>query len=800
MKEDDIVTKKQSWIFLSAIFLTSFSLIAFEITLSRFLSVLLSYHYVFVVLSLALLGLGVGGMFVHFFRPKIPIAEDRFAVLTFLTSLFSLAIPFSIIIILQVSCIDNIQMNILLYGFLLLIPFFLAGVLFAEVYRIFPTISAKIYGVDLIGAAAGSFGVILLLNILGGIRTNFILGVIVSLAAMLFAMGGLRKNTKGLIISVVSFLILSILLGINLIGGYLLDIPIGANPTKEIHDALSSFRGKIVETRWSAFGRTDLVEFNNYPDHMDIYIDGTAGSPMYRFNGNVNDPGSTIISLKATFPGYFPFLYLHEEERNNALLIGPGGGRDILLALMGGVREIIAVEINKDLVDLVRRYSWFNGKIYTGLKNVSIIVDEGRNFLKRKEEKYDIIMLSLPVTNTSRSLEGYALTENFLFTTDSIRDYLDHLTDEGRLVVVGHNDAEILRVFSLSLAALNKRGVNITTAMSQIYIVGSDEYLVFVLKKTPFKQTIVLPMYQAMHQFELEPILSYFPYIKQVRAVNPVLMALGNGKIVFKDLEKMVRERGYDISPVTDNSPFFYKFEVGMPKPISLVFWSSVILFGLIILIPPLYWKKGVIQGRPFLKKKRYFDEGILRSAVLFSMLGMGFMLVEISFIQRFVLFLGQPVLSLAILLFSLLGGAGMGSIWSGRFPPNKINKGIAVTSLFIVGMVLGYTFLLPIIFNQLLGLDLTTRLLATIFILIPLGFLMGIPFPLGIRWLKERSLENHIPWMWGINGVSSVLGSVMTIVVAISFGFTEALLVSAGCYLIIFLMFIKPASHLNCG
>ena len=172
MKEDDPVNRKQLWILLSAIFLTPFSLIAFEITLSRLLSVLLSYHYVFLVLSLALLGLGVGGMFVHFFRPQIPIAEDRFAVLAFFTSLFSLAIPFSIIIILQVSYIDNIQMNILLYGFLFLIPFFWAGVLLAEIYRIFPTMSAKIYGADLIGAAAGSFAIILFLNLLGGISSK----------------------------------------------------------------------------------------------------------------------------------------------------------------------------------------------------------------------------------------------------------------------------------------------------------------------------------------------------------------------------------------------------------------------------------------------------------------------------------------------------------------------------------------------------------------------------------------------------------------------------------------------------
>ena len=560
MKEDDPINRIQLRFLLIAIFLTSFSLISFEITLSRFLSVLLSYHYVFVVLSLALLGLGMGGMFVHFLRPQIPMDENRFAVLAFFTSLFSLAIPFSIIITIHVRYNDNIQMNILLYGLLLLIPFFLAGVLLAEVYRIFPTISAKVYGADLIGAAAGSFGGILFLNILGGISTHFVLAVMASLAAVFFAMGGLRKNNRALIISTVSFFILSALLGVNLVGGYLLDIPVGANPTKEIHDALSSFRGKIVETRWSAFGRTDLVKFNNYPDHMDIYIDGTAGSPMYRFNGDVNDPGPTISSLKASFPGYFPLLYLQEEERNNALLIGPGGGRDILLALMGGVREIIAVEINKDLVDLVRRYSWFNGGIYSGLKNVNIIVDEGRNFLKRQKEKYDIIMLSLPVTNTSRSLEGYALTENFLFTTDSICDYLDHLTDEGRLVVVGHNDAEILRLLSLSLAALNKRGVNITTAMSRIYIVGSDEYLVFVLKKTPFDATRVFRMYQSMHQFDLESMVSYFPYIRQPGTINPALMALGSGKIAFKDLERMVKERGHDISPVTDNSPFFYKF------------------------------------------------------------------------------------------------------------------------------------------------------------------------------------------------------------------------------------------------
>jgi hypothetical protein len=174
-------------------------------------------------------------------------------------------------------------------------------------------------------------------------------------------------------------------------------------------------------------------------------------------------------------------------------------------------------------------------------------------------------------------------------------------------------------------------------------------------------------------------------------------------------------------------------------------------------------------------------------------MIGMGFMLVEISFIQRFILFLEHPVLSLAFLLFSLLGGAGIGSLWCNRFASGKLNKVIYLTALSIFSMILVYTYLLPILLNQLMGLNFTTRVLTTIIVLIPLGFLMGIPFPLGIRWLKEKNLENHIPWMWGINGVSSVLGSVMTIIVAMSFGFTESLLIGASCYFIVFLTFLRP-------
>jgi hypothetical protein len=205
----------------------------------------------------------------------------------------------------------------------------------------FPAASAKTYGVDLVGAAAGSLAVIPVLDILGGIGANFFLGVLAAMAALLFALGGWSQNKRALIMPLFSFLIGSILFGAIRMGALELDIPIGKNPAKEIHDVLygSSFKGKIIDTKWSAFGRTDLVELRDFPDQMDIYLDGTAGSPMYRFSGDINHPGPAIGKLKETFPGYFPFLSLQEEGKNNALIIGPGGGRDILLALMGGCKK-----------------------------------------------------------------------------------------------------------------------------------------------------------------------------------------------------------------------------------------------------------------------------------------------------------------------------------------------------------------------------------------------------------------------------------------------------------------------------
>lgn len=771
---------------LAGIFLVSFSLIAFEIALSRLLSVLLSYHFVFAVLGIALLGLGGGGILLHLLHGHGSKEKKPAGDFSLWAAVFALTVSFSVILAVRLGASFEALDNIFFYGLLFLFPFLGAGLLLSRVYREFPADSGRIYGFDLIGAACGSFGCLLFLNGLGVVPTIFLLGVLSSLAALLLALmqprGRKRWFAPGL-----TFILLALVFGAER-GGYLrLDIPIGRNPSKEIHDVLygPSIRGEVAETRWSSFGRTDLVRLLDYPDQMDIYLDGTAGSPMYRFNGDAGNPGPVIKGLKTTFPGYFPFLSLDEGQKDDALIIGPGGGRDVLLALMGGVREITVVEVNPDLVDMVRRHSPYNGGIYRDLPNVRVVVEEGRHFLKRDQKNHDFILLSLPVTNTSRSLEGFALTENFLFTTNAIADYWRHLNEEGRLIVVAHDDVEALRLLSLSLAFLETKGMDEKQAMRHIYLTGSEDYTVFVLAKRPLESRETAFLYRAMHSLGYNPATSFFPGLGV--PLNPVLASMERGEKSAAEIREMIGARGYNVNPVSDNSPFFYNFEKGLPKSVSTVLWVSAILLLL------------TAAGGLFTAGRRRASPGanpsvrsghLLRVLSLFSILGVAFMLIEISLMQRFSLFLGRPVLSMAVLLSALLAGAGIGGFWSKRLAPAQMIRGIALASLGVAVIVLAYAAVLPWLLNQLLGLPFAMRIGIAAALLIPLGFCMGIPFPLGIRLLEETRMGSLIPWMWGVNGLGSVTGSTLTVAIAIGFGFTEALVASAALYLILFFVF----------
>lgn len=785
-----VLPKSLPPLLLAGIFLISLSVLTLEITFTRVLSVILSYHYVFVVISMALLGLGGGGIIVYYIgRSKTKLG---FGHLALWAGLFSLSIPISVIGIISIP----FSANLLPYSLLTLVPFFFAGMLLSQVFQDFAFQSGKVYAADLLGAAAGALLAIPLLDRFGGINSALLVGLIAGAACLLFVIKGIKTRIW---LSAVNLILIGTLFLTSLAVPDLLNLPVNKNLEKELANSLQdngSGAGKIIESRWSSFGRTDLVQYPKSPDVMTIFTDATAGSGMYRFSGDVNNPGPVPEAMKGNFPGYFPLQYLATDQKDNALIIGPGGGRDVLLALMAGIGQITAVEVNEDVVSIVKKYSDYNGGIYMKSPNVNTVVAEGRSFLRQQKDRYDIIMLSLAVTKTSRSPEGFALTENFLFTRESMQDYLDHLTDEGRLIVVTHGPAEVMRLISISYDVLGERGVS--DKMDYIYTVGSHMNTVFVLSKNKISPDESITRHRAVHNSAFDPRGSYFPYIRltsnlnhlengrfdECQMLDPALMAVAGGYISLDDLGRAAAENDLDISVVTDNRPFFYNFEKGVPDSLSSAFWFAIIFVMVSIVVPYVQLKKR----RPAIRNGEDKGSGsiskLLGITFFFFMLGVGFMLAEIPLIQSFILFLGVPTLSVGVLLFSILVGAGLGGLTSSRITWNPLARKIGLICLGISILILLYAFAVPQILTQLLYLSLPLRVIVSAGLLIPLGFSLGFPFPLGIRLVKEKQIEGHVPWLWGINGTASVLGSVTAVVVAITLGLSQALLIGAACYL----------------
>lgn len=770
--------------------LISISVLMLEIGLARMFSVMFDSHYAFLVISVAILGLGVGGIYVHTRVRKIsntdliPIQN----LLSISSGLMALSILGMTVFIVKVSIFHDI----LLAAPLALVPFFFGGIFLAAAFHLFPDRSSKIYAADLIGASMGSLLIFFVLK-LGGINVNLLVAVIASLPAGLLIFRQSSKKIEKVVLLFLMGGLISIFL-LNYLGSFLGRIPLARGAHKEMARLLAhpARKASVIQSRWSAFGRTDLVADEIAPNEMVFFIDGNAGNGMYRFDDGLMPLDSPELS---NFSGHFPLELLSEKEKEKVLIIGSGGGREVLVSILAGAKEITAVEVNRDLVDLMKEYADFNGGIYNGFPGVKVVVEEGRNFIRATKERYDIIMLSIPITKSSRSPEGFVLTENFLFTVESINDYLDRLKTNGRLIVVAHDDIEIFRLIFTSLAALKKRGIDTISAMKHFYTVGPEMFPVFVLKKSPLTPQEAQGVYLNMHEHNYSTLSSFIPYVEQTKHNIPLGKEIYYEHYMFnQDLylmsqghvtpEEVIKISDFDLNAVTDNNPFFYKFDIGLPSVIRflLVFSTIAIIGGW--LVRPGYAKEGETPRNNIV------------FLLLFSFLGIGFMLIEIPLFQKFILFLGQPVYSMAVLLFSLLIGAGIGSWSSGVLWGRSTLFKLRFAAMMVGLIVVIYTLSLKQVFDFFLGAPFLTRTLISFLLLMPLGFFLGMPFPLGLKLLDELGLGRYVPRMWGVNGIGSMLGSTLAIALAISYGFSYAMILGAILYIFIFII-LFPAGWL---
>ena len=726
------------------------AVIGYEIGLTRLFSFLQHYHYTFLIVSGAICGLGLGAVLSAGIRLNAQGLRRHlgwwalFAANTMgLAALLLAGFP---------------RMPLVLMAGVAGVPFVAAGAYLALVFRVRHAESQRLYCWDLVGAALGILWIVVALGWVGGVAA------LVSAGMLALAAGALLADHLGMWAATLALAVM-LVVALGVVQREATDLTALAEAAdKPMFRALGAEHntGAVVATRWSAFARTDLVDRSGNTG-LNFYVDGGAGSYMFRFPGDYRQ--LFFLRREAAF---FPYYF---GKRDRALIIGPGGGADVLYALMTDWRHIEAVEINPEIVEMVRERGDYNGHLYD-LQGVDVHIGDGRNYLERSQRRYDLIALPL-VYAEAADLVGYALAENYLFTREAFAAYLDHLDEGGRLALVVHNHALMLRVVATLEALWQQRGGEPGRVLDHLVVVNgtrgdanSEEAYrpLLLIQKKPYTAYQLGQLRKVMAELELN---AYFlPGLHERSAFAPLR---ANGLAAF------VAASEFDISPVTDDRPFFYDATPGLEPKLRRLLLGSGLLCMLALTAP--------LAARG-MRQRRAGEPPPLLWAFFAAGLGAGFMMVEIHLLQRFGLFLGYPTLTLAVALFALLIGTGAGSLLGRRLGLLARPSGLGLVAV-IVGCVCGlYGLLLATVLDAALAWSLVARVGLTLVLIAPLGLLLGTCFPACLR-LGGLQHSGLVPWLWAVNGFFSVLGSVGSVALGMEWGAIAALGMGALVYII---------------
>jgi hypothetical protein len=785
------------------IFLLSFSVLLSELLLTRIFSVTMFYHLSFMVVSLAMLGFGASGLLVSLapsrFPPERLEAQAAGAAALFAaTSVAAVGICFRLPISLDASAANwaRIGATYLVCA----VPFLFGGLTVSLILAHRARQANRLYCFDLVGAALGCLALIPATNALGAPTAVLLAGVTAAIAGAVLA-GAAAPRRRNLALAVAGAL--AVAMAVN--------ARVHRYDVKFVKGAVQP---RTLALRWNSFSRVDVVgtpatlwtprppSFAGYSARLDptfkipevwLRYDADAATQITRFDGDL---------AKLPHLAYDVSSSAYQMRRyHDVLVIGPGGGRDILTALSLGSGPVTGVEINPITVELMRtRFRTFTGGLYAGYPGVEIVNDEGRSYLRRASKRYDLIEASLVDTWAASAAGAYALTENNLYTVEAFGEYLDHLTPDGVICFnrwFSDPPVESLRVVSLAREAFASRRIGQLGQHVAVIRTNRDETLMsplgsILIKKSPFSRGEVeaLRHFAALMGFvvEYDPLERYPPEPGESQTANPFAALLRSGP-------DFVADYPYDISPVTDDRPFFFSrvpvlhwignrlgITTGKQGRPALGLGGQTLLISLgttapatalLFLIPLLAGRRrGVAlpSGRGALW------------ALYFAGLGLGFILIEIVLLQRFSLFLGYPVYSLSVVLFTMLLASGVGSLAAGRVPDARLGRLLPLALGALAVVLVGYAILLPPALAHGRGLAIGARIAVAVVTIAPLGLLMGVPFASGVRRASAES-AHLVPWAWAVNGGASVFGSTLAVLLSMTWGFTASFLTGALAY-----------------
>lgn len=781
-----------------SLFLLSVTTLLFEINLTRLFSVSQFYHFAFMIVSLALLGIGASGTFLMIFFHKREGVDENLRKLS-LGALASILIAYLVINWIPFDTFniswDSRQIIILAINFLaLMLPFFFTGMAVGLLLNAFPREAGKVYAVNLVGSAAGCALALLAPTLVGGEGTVVLSGCFAACAALLpFRVKKQSLSQKILQgIAVCALLLGGMELNARMFNPGTAKFPeLKLSPYKSLSYALQYPDAEIISQKWNSYSRIDIIASDSLrslpgisfqysqppPRERGLFIDGDHFNPV------------VVEGASLEFTNHLPTaLAYHLKPNAKTLILEPRGGIDILVAINEGAGNVTVAEENSLVVSSLP-------EIYRQ-PGIVVNTESARSALRRSQDQYDLIHLSLSQTYIPVGSGAYSLGENYSYTVEAFQDAMQRLTPDGIFVVsrwLQMPPSEWLRTFILAVTALENLGGD---PAQQIVALRSFNTGMLFIKNSPLSQEDlgIVREFAAQRGFDLV----YLPDIQPQEVNNfallqePIYYQTFTSFLSADSRTQWLERYPYDVSPPTDDHPFFghyFKWSqageiiAGLGKTwqpfggagylVVLVLLALALILSLILIFLPLVFSHRV---RTSLKLQTLSRRRVLASMAYFSLIGFAYLLIEIPFFQTLILFLGQPTYALTIVLFSILLFSGIGSQLSGKF---DVRRSIVGLILLVFVIMWG----LPAIIRVSLGFNFILRVLITVLVLAPLGVLMGMPFPGGIMILEEKA-PGLIPWVWGINGAASVLASILSMLLALSFGFKIVLVVGALCYL----------------
>ena len=752
--------------------LTTLATLLLELSLTRIFSVVFYYHFAFLAISIALFGMGVGGVF-------------SYIVAGWKTSLFrklgylSMANGLLVVVALSVVLAQKEEpgpWGLTAVYFATSLPFFISGTIVSLAISETVERIERVYFFDLAGASAGCLLLVPFLNNFGGISTVFFVAVFFAAAGAIWHnMDGSRRLRAAAV---------ALALGLFAFAFYN-----GANGIFAIRYAKGQKLKKEEFVQWNSFSR---VAVRNY----SIFIDADASTGIASFDFEHLTPRERHELLEEG-----PALPYDIRPGAKTLVIGPGGGWDIARALASGSHDITGVEINPIIANTIMRDRFVAQSRGIYLRpDVRIFVEDGRSFVRRSREKYQVLQATLVDTWASTAAGAFALSENNLYTTDAMRDYLLHLSGDGMATFTRWGldpPRESLRLVSLAMAALHQLG---EPEPWRHIIVGREGSTVgwgaqdtVLIARRPFSAADLARARAAIAAANMRAI--YLPDERIPGQFTDLLRS--------SDPAAYQRNYQYDISPVTDNQPFFfytvqpreilaflsnasrrsadYKINKAVPLLYALMA-LSFLATGIILALPPM------VLGARLPRQK-----GVLAFLLYFLCIGAGYILIEVALIQKFVLFLGHPTYALTVVIFSMLVSSGLGSYFSRRVIGKYDRRLYRVLTLVAVLVALLAAVVTPLLAAGV-GLPLPLKCIITALLIAPAGFVMGMPFPAGLKRLEEWH-KPSVRWAWSLNAAASVLGSVCALVCAIYTGLVQTLLVGGVLYVLALLIVARTAT-----